>query len=201
MDLHEARLAHHPQRGGEVLLRLAGEADDDVRAQGGPVQGRPDAPTPFEEAAAAVAPLHGGEDAVGAALQAQVQVRAEAALLRQDGDQLVAGLGGLHAAQADPEVPRQAAQAAQQARQPHPFRLRPAPAPVQAVVTQVDAGQHHLGVTRIDQPADLVGDLPRRAAADDGTNAWDDAIRTVQQAAVLHLDEGPLVAVKAADAG
>src|SRR5579863_10214012 len=84
--------------------------------------------------------------------------------------------------------------------QPLPLGTRPALAQVDAVMAQVDAGQHHLPITRLDQPDHLGGDLPRRPAAHYRTDVRDNAIAAIEQTAVLHLDKGALVAVETRDA-
>ena len=61
----------------------------------------------FEKARDAVAALHQGQDAVRAALQAQVQVRHDALQSAQGLDEVIARLGRLEAAQPDAEVARQ----------------------------------------------------------------------------------------------
>ena len=58
VDAREADLAHHAAGRLEVGVGLAGEADDDVGGEGRPVERRADAAAAFEEAGAAVAPLH-----------------------------------------------------------------------------------------------------------------------------------------------
>src|SRR5262249_6819254 len=151
-------------------------------------------------AGAPVAPLHAREDAVGATLQAQVQVRADARVAGHRAHQVVARLGRLQAAEPQPEVARQRTQPVEQVPQPAPLPLRLAAAQVDAVVAEVDPRQHDLRAAALDQAGDLLDDLFRGAAPQARPDARDDAERAVEHAAVLHLDEGALVAVEARDA-
>src|SRR5207248_10753893 len=95
----------------------------------------------------------------------------------------------------------QPAQPLNQVPQPAPLLFRPAPTQVDAVVPQVDAGEDHLLAAVLDERAYLGDDLVRRPAAEARPHGGDDAVGAVEQAAVLDLDEGALVAVEARNAG
>ena len=73
----------------EILVRLAGEADDDI---GGKIHGGPHAPEVVDDlpvALARVGPVHRAEDAVAAGLQRQVDVFAEFLEPAVGGDEVV----------------------------------------------------------------------------------------------------------------
>ena len=82
VGVDEADLAHQAERGLEVRVALAGEADDQVGGErhvgAGAAQRVDDPPV----AVGAVAAAHAGEHAVRAALERQVHVRAERAARR-----------------------------------------------------------------------------------------------------------------------
>src|SRR5439155_875550 len=84
--------------------------------------------------------------------------------------------------------------------QPAPCFPGLAAAEIQAVVAEVDARQDDLLAAARDERLDFRGDLVRGPAAHDGAHLRDDAVTAVEQTAVLHLDEGPAVAVEAGDA-
>src|SRR5207244_2736596 len=116
----------------------------------------------------------------------QVQMRADTRLRRDGPNQVVAGLGRFETAQPDAEVARQFAQRLQQMPQACPLRTRSTVAEIDAVVAQVDAGQHNFLMARCDQTRYFLDDLADGTTANDGTNLRDDAEAAMEQAAVLH---------------
>src|SRR5262249_40929152 len=148
----------------------------------------------------AITALHQGENAIGATLQAQVQVRTEPARARQRIDEFAAYLGGLQAAQADAEVPWQRIEAFDQVPEPAPCFFRLAAAQVDAVVAQGDAGKKVSGAAACHKLRNFSRDLLDRPATQHRPDLGNDAEAAVEQAAVLHLDEGTLVVVEAGNA-
>ena len=73
--------------------------------------------------------------------------------------------------------------------------------PIDAVVAQVNAGEHDFAIAAIDQPADFVDDVLDRPAGKMRPHVRDDAEAAAQHAAVLHFHVGPMAAAEAADAG
>src|SRR5436190_24125313 len=73
----ELELASQLERGVELRVGLAGEADDEVRAHADAGSRRAQAPQDRAVLERRVAALHGGEDAIGARLHRQVYVRRE----------------------------------------------------------------------------------------------------------------------------
>ena len=73
--------------------------------------------------------------------------------------------------------------------------------PIDAVVAQVDAGEHDFAIAAIDQPADFVEDVLHRPAGEMRPHVRNDAEAAAQHAAVLHLHVRPMPAAEAADAG
>ena len=100
--------------GVEVGVGLAGEAHDDVGGDGEAVDPRPGRGQAFEVALGGVAPVHGGEDAVAAGLQRQVQVLADAVDVRHGPDRLGSEVLGVGARVADPADARHPADGAQE---------------------------------------------------------------------------------------
>ena len=60
----------------------------------------------------------------------------------------------------------------EQVRQPQPVGLRPAAVPLDAVMAQVDAGQHDLAIAVVDQPAHFVEDVLDRPAGQVRAARW-----------------------------
>ena len=79
--------------------------------------------------------------------------------------------------------------------------LRRVPVPIDAVVAEVDAGEHDFAVAAVDEPADFVEDVLDRPAGELRPHVGDDAEAAAQHAAVLHFHVGPVPAAEAADAG
>ena len=156
---------------GELGVGLAGEADDDVGRDRRPVEPLLHQPAAVDEPPAAPAAAHAAQHAVAAALHRDVQVRAT--LSRMVGhhvDQLARDLGGFDAREPHAEV------AGQLGNLPHQVReatssLRPSAqlaVPLDAVVAQVDAGEHDLAIAAVDEPADFVEDVRHRPAGSCG---------------------------------
>src|SRR5262249_61444350 len=101
----------------------------------------------------------------------------------------------------DAEPPRPPVRLPHRVPQPPPLGFRPALAQVEAVMAQVDAAEHNLLTAAPDEAFHLGDDLLGRPAAQHRPDVRDDAVGAVEQAAVLHLDEGPLMPGEAADAG
>ena len=140
----EAHLGHRPARGRKILVALAGETDDHVGAQCGPVQGRRQLPATLDELPHRAATPHPLQDAVRSALHREVQVRADSPrIVGHRLDQRRRHLGVIEAGDANAEL---AVQFGDPAHQPGEDRQRGLAA-VQAVMAEVNADQHDLAVT------------------------------------------------------
>ena len=77
MHFREARLFDGAAGGGEIVLRFAGKTDDDIGRQGGPIEPRANLFAAFEKSPDGQAALHLFQNRIGAALQGQMQMRAD----------------------------------------------------------------------------------------------------------------------------
>ena len=91
----EAGLGGDLERGGEVVLGLPREADDDVGGDGEVRDDPPGLGQPVEVALRRVAAVHRGQHAVGAGLQRVVEVRAHRRRLGHRGERLGAHVLGV----------------------------------------------------------------------------------------------------------
>ena len=87
--------------GLEVLLGLAGEADDDVGGDGEAGAGGFHFLADLDELLVFVRPAHFPQDAVGAALHREMDVRAEFRQIGEGGDEVVAVADGMRRGEAD----------------------------------------------------------------------------------------------------
>ena len=78
-------------------------------------------------------------------------------------DQFAGNFGGLDAGEPHAEVAGQLGNRSHQVRQPRPVFLALVAAPVDAVVPQVNAGEHDFAIAVVDQPPDFVENV-RQAA-------------------------------------
>ncbi len=118
----------------------------------------------------------------------------------QDFQQAFAGLGGIQAAKADAEFARQRLQTVQQVPEAAPLFAGFSFAEVEPIVPQMDATEDNLAVAGRHQPGHLADNVVHGAAGEPGPDRGDDAVGAVEQAAVLHLHKGALVASEAPDA-
>src|SRR5205814_5072780 len=109
----------------------------------------------------AVTAAHESQDAVGAALQTQVQVRTDARRPGEGGYEVAAHLGRFETAQAHAEVAGQPVEPVEQMPQPAPCFPGLAAAEIQAVVAEVDARQDDLLAAARDERLDFRGNLVR----------------------------------------
>ena len=117
-------------------------------------------------------------------------------------DQLARDLGRLDAGKPHAKVARQLGDSTHEVRQPNPTRpSAQLPVPIDAVVAQVNAGQHDFAIAAVDQPADFVENVLDRPARQLRPHVRNDAEAAAQHAAVLHFHVRPMPPAEAADAG
>src|ERR1051325_224500 len=129
-----------------------------------------------------------------------MQMRHDSSRLGHGVNQIVTCFGRFKTAEAHAKVARHAIEFPQQVPEPTPIRFRLSLAQIDSVMPEVDAGQHDLVIAVRNQVRYLGDDFFYRPAADYGPDGRDDAVAAIEEAAVLHLDERPLVIVKARDA-
>ena len=177
---------HEIQRFAEQRLGLGGKAGDQVGADRDPGPQRPRPRDRRRRIGAQMAALHALQDQVAARLQRQVQMRHQPRLLAQQPPEVVIDRRGIQRRQPQP------LQLGHQGEQPpHQLAQSRRPRQVGAVRGDVDAGQHHLLVPRLDQGANLRHHRADRHAAVGAAAERDDAERAAMVAALLHLHEGP----------
>ena len=105
-DVHggKAALFDERQRLGEFLLRLAGEAGDEIGGDGGAVEIFVQQPYRFIEPGGVVSAVHALQGGVAAGLQRQVEVGAEVGELRRTAAEVLGDGAGLETAQAQAHV-------------------------------------------------------------------------------------------------
>src|SRR6516164_9417455 len=81
-----------------------------------------------------------------------------------------------------------------------PLRPRFASTQVDAIVAEMDTGEHDFPAAAANQAVNFSEDIVGRPAAQRGPDVGNNAVRTIQQTTVLHFDEGTLMAVEARDA-
>ncbi len=173
---------------------LGGEARDDVGMDGDPGDGRA---RPLDDPGVVggqVAAAHASQHAVVARLERQVQVRQGARrAVDPRREQLVVDVLGLDGAEPqalDGRLGEDAAdQAGERERRACVGAARSPLRPAAVVGADVDPRQDDLAVTGGDRPADVGEDGLRRERALGAAGRGDDAVRAVERAAVLDLDE------------
>ncbi len=111
-------------------------------------------------------------------------------------DQLARHFGRFDAGEPHAKIAGQLGDAPHEMRQPRPLLLRPAAVPVDAVMAQVNAGEHDFAIAVVDQPPHFVDDVLQRPAGELRPHVGDDAEAAPQQAAILHLHVGPMPAAE-----
>ena len=167
---------------GEFLLRLAGEADDQVRrdgAAGEPFLQHADA---LQIARRVIVAVHAAQHAVAAALQAQVELRAEIRARGKAAAEVLVHHARLERAKAHAELRYGPADGFDQ------IGKRAAVLEIAAPRCDLDAREHDLAVAL--QRARLLHGLRQRQRAHRPAGVGDDAVGAEIAAAVLHLEHG-----------
>ena len=184
VDVAEVDRFAHRQGAREVVAGFAREADHDVGGEVGrhaaPPPSGADAVDQAEVAVDIVLAAHAQQDAVGTALQAQVQVRAQAFVAGQFDEAVVERIR-FERGDAYPVVAGQREQLLQQAAE------GPVGPPVAA---DVDAGEHQFAVALVEQAARFIEDVGGGPAERPAAYRRDDAEGAEVVAAVLDLDGG-----------
>ena len=174
------------QRLPEVVLRLAGEADDDVGAEretGNRVAQLGDEP---QIALAVVGAPHGLQDPARAGLERQVDVLAHGVAFDHGGDDGVAEVLRVRAREADPVDPVDRVAGAQELAELGLELGTQVASPGVHVLPE----QRHLPHTVGREPGDLGDDLARPTALLPAANGRDDAVRALRVAAHRDLHPG-----------
>jgi len=200
VNLREANITCHAAGGREVCIGFPGEADNDIGCERRVIERVANTSASFEKTRAAVAPLHALENAIGAALQAEMQMRTNAWPLGQDAYEIATCLCRFQAAQSDAKIAGETVESFKQVPETGPFRLWSAAAEIDAVMAEMNACENDLVVSRGDKAFNFCCDFFDRPTANRRPNRWDDAVTAIQQAAVLDFDEGSLMIVEARDA-
>ena len=123
-------------------------------------------------------------------------------------DQLARDFRRLDARKPHAKVARQLGDLANQVREPNPLTFALASRhvsklaiPIDAVVAEVNAGEHDFAVAAIHEPADFVEDVLDRPAGEVRPHVRNNAEAAPQHAAVLHFHVRPMPPAEAADAG
>ena len=181
MDPGEAGGLHRGEARGEFLVRLPWKPHDDVGGDGHPRHGGADAAQQREVPFRRVGAAHAAQGGGGAALEGEVEMAAEAAVLPEIEEPLVE-IPGRDRGQAQAGNLRLVEDRADQV---------PQAAPLRSPGGDLHAGDHDLPVTPAEELPDLRHHLRRRPAPLGPAREGDDAEGAPHVAAVLHLDQRP----------
>ena len=182
MDHGKAAGAGKGEGFGEFLLRLAGEADDQVRrdgAAGEPLLQQADA---LQIARRVIVAVHAAQHAVAAALQAQVELRAEILARGKAAAEVLVHHARLERAEAHAQLRHGPADGFDQ------IGKRAAVLEIAAPRCDLDAREHDLAVAL--ERARLLHGLRQRKRAHRPAGVGDDAVGAEVAAAVLNLEHG-----------
>src|SRR5579871_387018 len=180
MDFREADVPCHLAGRLKICFGLSGKAHDEIGRERWPIEGGSQSSPAFQEAGDAIPAFHCSQDLVRAALQTEVQMRADSPRTGNGFHQLAADLCRLQTAQTNPEISRQRIEMSQQMPQPAPIGFHFATAEVDAVVAQMDARQHYLTGAILYELSYFLSDLLDGPAAQDRPNMGNDAITAIQ---------------------
>ena len=187
VEIGERMLLDEGEGGFVIGFGFAGEAGDDVGADGGIGNLFADE---FEAAGVvfgAVPAVHGGEDGVGGGLQGHVEVAGEAIGGGEEGDQVGGNVHRLDGADAEARDLGFVEDAAEEIFE---FGAR---SEVAAVHAEVDAAEDDFLVACGGELADFVEDLLRRKTAAFAADERNHAIGAAEVAAVLDFEDGARV--------
>ncbi len=190
----QAEVADRGQRVGEHPIGLGRKSGDQVGAENDVGAGAAQAIDDAGGVGARMAALHPLQHQIVRRLQAEMDVRHQPRFAGEGGDEVVVDRRRIEAGQPKP------------GKQWHPPQQRAHHVPkgrtvrqVRTVRADIDAGQHHLKMTGIDEAFDGCHDPIGIDAATGPTDKGDDAEGAAVIAALLHLDEGAGATLEAVD--
>ena len=181
----EAALLQKRQGGGELLLRLLGEAADHVGGDGGVVKVPPQQVHGLPEPGGVVPAVHPMQGGVAAGLQGQVEMGAQVGQSRRPAAEVLGDGPGLQAAQPQPQPGRGRRNGL------HQVDEAGAVAEILAPGGDLDAGEHQLPIALGLKLAGLGYRLVQGQGAHRTPGKGDDAVGAEVHASVLHLQHGP----------
>ena len=184
VEIGEGQARDEGERGGVFGFGFAGEAGDDVGADGGVGEALADELDAAGVVLGAVPAVHGGEDAVGAGLQRHVEVLGDAIGPGEEFDEILSDVEGLDGADAK-TFDRGFVEDAAEERFEFDARRK-----VAAVGAEVDAAKNDFAEAGFAETLNFADDGVGREAAAFSANEGDDAIGAAGIAAVLNLQSG-----------
>ncbi len=195
MEIGEGQALDESERGGVVVFRFAGEAGDDVGADGGVREAFVDERDAAGVVFRTVPAVHGGEDAVGAGLQRHVEVLSDSLGRSEEIDEVLGNVEGLDGADAQAFDSGFAEDAAEEILE---FDAR---RKVATVSTEVDAAEDNFAISGIAETLNFVENGFRRQAAALAAYKRNHAIGAAGVAAVLDFEGGASVIPFSAEDG
>ena len=195
-----ARATAGIQRLLEFLIGLPRKSDDDVRREGGAIESFAQAVNLVEKPFDCISPAHAMKHCIRPALQCRMELRTKVLAIGGGSDEVVVNLGCLDAGK--PHAPRagNSIKPAEQMRKSKRRHSRATACRIDAVVADMDSCQDDLAIAISNQTPEFVFNIVGRSAAEAGADLGNDAVRTFQDAAVLHFDIGPLATLEPTDA-
>ena len=184
VEIGEGQTLDEGERGGMFGFRFAGEAGDDVGADGGVGKAFADELDAAGVVLGAVPAVHGGEDAVGAGLQRHVEMLGDAIGPGEEFDEVLGDVERLDGADAETFDGSFVEDAAEESFE---FDAR---GKVAAVGAEVDAAEDNFAEAGFAEALNFLKDHFGREAAAFSANEGDDAIGAAGIAAVLNLQGG-----------
>jgi len=184
VEIGEGQALDEGERGGMLGFGLAGEAGDDVGADGGMREALADELDAAGVVLGAVPAVHGGEDAVGAGLQRHVEMLGDAIGGSEEFDEILGDVERLDGADAETFDGGFVEDAAEEI-----FKFD-AGRKVAAVSAEVDAAENDFAEAGFAEAQNFLEDYFGRKAAAFSADERDDAVGTAGIATVLNLKRG-----------
>ena len=195
MEIGEGEAFDEGHGGGVVVLGFAGEAGDDVGADGGMGESFVNEFDAAGVVLGAIPAVHGGENAVGGGLQGHVEVLGDAIGGGEEVDQVLRDIERFDGADAETLDGGFAEDAAEEGFE---FDAR---GKIAAVSAEVDAAENDFAEARLREALDFMNDGIGREAAAFAADERDNAIGAAGVAAVLDFESGASVIGFAAEDG
>lgn len=199
VDFHESGGGTGVEGFLKMPLGFTGEADDDVSRKGGVIETLPELIDFFEESPDPVAASHAEEDFVGAALQGGVKVGAKPFGVGHHVDEVGTDFGGFDAGEPELPVSGNPIEFPNEVSESERRFSGLAAGRIDSEVPEVNATKNNFAVAVVDEPSNFLFDLVRFAASKTGADLGDDAVGTLENAAVLDFHERTTMAIEATD--
>jgi hypothetical protein len=176
------------------------EAHDHIGAEGGIVsQHIPDLIQTFQKTLDSITPSHASQHAVASALQRRMKLRTQMLTITSSLDEIIVDFDRFNTGKTHSPVAGDTIQTTQQVPQSLRLFSRSQVIRIDTKVSHMNTADHDLTVSMLNQRADFFFDVDGTSTSQTRSNRRNNAVRTLQNAAILNFHERSLMSFEFTD--